>query len=199
MGVRTASAEPASTGWDTATTVMAFSAMGIELFSPRTFSSDPEVTTGWKARWHVSALAPIMTYATLAYLNEHNLKSSFAGQRPNCPDSALTNPACQSFGMFSTETFIAFSALGHGTGVFLADTLKWSHGEFHGGAFTLEVGVPFVLSVLTAVGRTAGDWESGGQVWGTAGVGLGVGLGLGVLYAMMQRPECGYTGNLICW
>jgi hypothetical protein len=36
-------------------------------------------------------------------------------------------------------------------------------------------------------------------VWGTAGIGFVTGLGLGVLYAAMQRPECGYTGSLICW
>jgi hypothetical protein len=56
-----------------------------------------------------------------------------------------------------------------------------------------------VLSVITAVGRTAGDWESPGQVWASAGVGFATGMALGALYATMQRPECGYTGSLICW
>jgi hypothetical protein len=187
------------TGWDTATTITSIAAMGIELLSPRTFSADPEVTTGWKARWHVSVLAPIMTLTTVAFLNENNLKRSFGGFRPGCGDYNKGGPGCESFGMLSTESLAAFSALGHGTGVFLVDTIKWSKGDFHGGAFTLEVGVPLVLAVITGVGRTAGNWETGAQVWGSGAIGFGLGLGLGALYSLMQRPECGYTGSLVCW
>ena len=47
------------------------------------------------------------------------------------------------------------------------------------------------------IGLTSGNWESGGQVWGSAGIGLGEGLGTGLLYSLMQRPECGYGGDLI--
>lgn len=199
-------------GWDTATSALAISAWALELLSPRTFSADPEVTTGWKARWHLSVLAPSMTLGALALLNEGYLKKMFSASRPGCddiPEEALrTDPEghptilpveCQTYGMLSTESILAFSALGQGLGVFIVDTTKWSNGQFHAGAFTLEVGVPAVLAILTAAGRSAGNLEDAGQVWGSAGIGLGLGLGVGALYALMQRPECGYTGSLLCW
>jgi hypothetical protein len=189
-----------SDGWDTATNIMALSSAGLQLVMPRVFYSDPEVTVGWKARWHVSVLAPSMTLATLALLNEQYLKDDFEGFRPGCDE---TNQGlieeCSSFGMLSTQSFLAFSALGQGTGVFLVDTIKWSGGRFNAGAFAGQVGIPLVLAVLTAVGRTAGEWETGGQAWASGGIGLLSGLGLGALYAALQRPECGYTGGLICW
>jgi len=188
-----------SEGWGTATTVMAASAMGLELLMPRTFYSDPEVTVGWKARWHVSVLAPSMTLATLALFNEVVLKDAFEGHRPGCRGSNQGGPGCASYAMLSTHSFAAFSAFGQGFGVFLVDTLKWSGGRFNFGSFTGNVMTPAVLSVITAVGRTAGDWEKAGQVWGSAGIGALLGLGMGALYSLAQRPECGYSGNLICW
>jgi hypothetical protein len=178
---------------------MAISAAGFELVMPRVFYADPEVTAGWKARWHLSVLAPIMTMASFSLLNEVTLKDSFAGHRPGCDETNQGTPGCTSFGMLSTQSFFAFSALGQGTAVFLIDTTKWSDGRFNAGALAGEVGVPLVLSIITAVGRGAGNWESGGQVWGSAGIGFGAGLGTGLLYAILQRPECGYSGNLICW
>jgi hypothetical protein len=188
-----------SEGWDNATTIMALSSAGLQLLMPRVFHSDPEVTAGWKARWHLSVLAPSMTLAAAALLNEQSLKDAFEGHRPGCDELNQGSPGCESYGFMSTHSFLAFSSLGQGTGVFLVDTIKWSEGRFNAGAFAGQVGIPLVLSVLTAVGRSAGDWETGGQVWGSAGIGLGTGLGMGVLYALLQRPECGYTGNLICW
>jgi len=188
-----------SESWSTATTITAVSAAGLQLILPRVFYADPEVTAGWKARWHVSALAPIMTIATLTLVNERYLKDEFAGHRPGCDETNQGMPGCTSFGMLSSPTILAFGAFGQGLGVFLVDTTKWSDGRFNAGAFAGQVGVPLVLSVITAVGRTAGDWESAGQVWGSAGVGAGVGLGMGLIYALAQRPECGYTGNLVCW
>lgn len=189
-----------SEGWHDATTITALSAMAVQLLMPRVFYSDPEVTVGWKARWHVSVLAPSMTLATLSLFNEQVLKDEFEGFRPGC-DEAIQGvvDGCTSYGMLSTPTFAAFSALGQGVGIFLVDTTKWSGGRFHVGAFAGNVFVPAALSVITAVGRTAGDWEEPGQVWGTAGIGLAIGLGIGALYASAQRPECGYTGSLICW
>jgi hypothetical protein len=183
-----------SSAWGDATTIMAISSLGLQLVMPRVFYSDPEVTAGWKGRWHVSALAPIMTLATLTLINEHHLKDSFASPRPGCDDTNTANPSCQTYGMFSSESFLAWSAFGQGTGVFLADTFKWSDGRFNPGAFTGEIAVPLVLAVVTSIGRTSGEWETGGQVWASAG-----GLGTGLLYSLMQRPECGYTGSLICW
>jgi hypothetical protein len=188
-----------SSAWNDATTIMALSSLGLELVMPRVFYSDPEVTAGWKGRWHVSALAPIMTLATLTLVNEHHLKSSFASPLPGCDDTNGSDYRCQGYGMFSSQSLLAFSAFGQGTGVFLGDTFKWSDGRFNAGAFTGEVGIPLVLAIITAVGRTAGNLESGGQVWASAGVGTLVGLGTGTLYSLMQRPECGYTGSLLCW
>jgi hypothetical protein len=188
-----------SEGWDTATTIMAVSSFGLQLVMPRVFHSDPEVTVGWKARWHVSVLAPTMTLAALSLANEQWFKDAFESFRPGCDENNQGQPGCESFGMLSTHSLLTFSYLGQGTGVFLVDTIKWSNGEFNAGAFVGNVGVPLVLSVLTAIGRTAGDWEDAGQVWASAGIGLGAGLGMGVLYALLQRPECGYGGGLICW
>jgi hypothetical protein len=188
-----------SGGWNTATTVLTLSAVGLNLLMPRVFYSDPEVTVGWKARFHLSVLAPTMTLAALTLFNEHTLKDSFEGFRPGCDESNQGLPGCEDFGMFSSHALLAFSAFGQGTGIFIVDTTKWSGGRFNVGAFAGNVAVPAVLAVITGLGRSAGDWESAGQVWGSAAVGFGVGLGIGALYAAMQRPECGYTGALLCW
>lgn len=188
-----------SRGWDSATTALALSAAGIQLVMPRVFYSDPEVTVGWKARWHVSVLAPSMTLAALALINEQWLKDAFKGHRPGCDEASRGLSECSTYGMMSSESQLAFSALGQGTGVFLVDTIKWSGGRFNGGAFAGHVGVPLVLSLLTAVGRSAGNLETAGQAWVGAGAGFVSGIGMGVLYALMQRPECGYGGSLICW
>ncbi|HKO53525.1 MAG TPA: hypothetical protein VJV79_37710 [Polyangiaceae bacterium] len=188
-----------SAGWDSATKIMALSSAGLVMIMPRIFYSDPEVTAGWKARWHVSVLAPTMTLAAFTLLNEVSLKDSFASYRPGCSAENQGLPGCESYGMFSSPSFLAGSAFGQGTGIFLVDTFKWSGGRVNGGALVGDVAVPLVLSVLTAVGRGSGNWETGGQAWGSAGLGLGAGLGMGVLYALLQRPECGYSGNMICW
>ena len=181
-----------SQGWKDATNIL--------LLMPRVFYSDPEVTVGWKARWHASVLAPSMTLIASGLVNEQFLKKSFKGMRPGCSDTNFgAVPECTDYGMFSTHSYLVGSALGQGLGVFLVDTVKWSGGRLNGGSLAMNVGVPAVLGVITTVGRTAGNWESGGQAWGSAGIGLAVGLGIGALYAAMQRPECGYGGDLICW
>jgi hypothetical protein len=188
-----------SDAWDTATTILTLSSVGLGLVMPRVFYSDPEVTVGWKARFHVSVLAPSMTLAAFALLNEHTLKDSFAADRPGCDDTNRELPGCEDFGMFSTHALLSFSAFGQGTGIFVVDTAKWSNGRFNVGAFAGHVAVPAVLAVITGIGRSAGNWESSGQVWASAGVGFATGFALGALYATLQRPECGYTGSLICW
>lgn len=188
-----------SEGWGDATNILALSAMGVELVMPRVFYADPEVTVGWKARWHVSVLAPSMTLATLALFNEQVLKDEIGGFRPECSDENQGSPGCTSYGFLSTQSFAAASAFGQGLGIFLVDTLKWSDGKFNFGAFAGNTAVPAILTVITTVGRTAGNWETGGQAWGSAGIGLVVGLGMGALYGATQRPECGYTGGLVCW
>jgi hypothetical protein len=188
-----------SASWNSATKVMALSSAGLVMIMPRIFYADPEVTAGWKARWHVSVLAPTMTLAAITLLNEVSLKNSLASFRPGCGDDNRDAAGCNSYGMLSSPSFLAFSSLGQGTGVFLVDTIKWSGGRLNGGALAGDVVAPLILSVLTAVGRGSGNWETGSQVWGSAGLGLGAGLGMGVLYAALQRPECGYSGGMICW
>jgi hypothetical protein len=47
--------------WETVTSITMVAGAATELLMPRLFYSDPEVTVGWKARWHVSVLAPAMT------------------------------------------------------------------------------------------------------------------------------------------
>lgn len=188
-----------SEAWDTATTVLTLSTVGLGLVMPRVFYADPEVTVGWKARFHVSVLAPTMTLAALTLLNEHTLKEQFKGYRPGCEEANMGIPGCEDYGMFSSHSLLSFSMLGQGLGIFVIDTTKWSGGRFNVGAFSGQVAVPAILSVITALGRSAGNWESSGQVWGSAGVGFATGFALGALYATMQRPECGYTGSLICW
>jgi hypothetical protein len=158
--------------WDTVTLVTALSSFGIELLMPRVFYSSPEVTVGWKARWHVSTLAPSMTMAALALLNETHLKDAFESARPGCEDLDPGSPGCETFGMFSTHTFTSFSALGQGAAVFIFDTTKYSDGRFNGGSLVGHVVLPLVLSTVTAVGRSAGDWETGGQVIASAATGL---------------------------
>jgi hypothetical protein len=187
-----------SDGWNRATNIMALSSAALQVLMPRVFFSDPEVTVGWKARWHVSVLAPSMTLLALGLFNEAYLKDEFAALRPDCENDTKFY-SCREYAMFSTQSMLAFSALGQGTGVFLVDTIKWSGGKFNFGGFMGNVGVPLILAVLTAVGRSTGNWESAGQVWGSAAVGAGVGLGMGAIYAIAQRPECGYSGGLLCW
>ncbi len=179
--------EARSQGWKDATNILTLSSLGVELLMPRVFYSDPEVTVGWKARWHASVLAPSMTLIATGLVNEQFLKDAFKGHRPGCSD------------MLSTHSYLVGSALGQGLGVFLVDTIKWSGGRLNGGSLAMNVGVPAVLGVITTVGRSAGNWETGGEAWGSAGIGLALGLGLGALYAAAQRPECGYGGDLICW
>lgn len=185
--------------WGTVSTITAVGALGFEAVMPRFFYSDPEVTVGWKARWHVSALAPVLTLGSLSLFNEFVLKDGFEADRPGCDDSNRGGPNCESFGMPSTHSFAAFSALGHGTAVFLFDTTKWSNGRFNGGSLAAHVGVPFVLGLITAVGRGAGEFESADQILAGGALGLGAGFLTGMTYALMARPECGYTGAMVCW
>lgn len=188
-----------SQGWKDATNVLTLSALGVQLLMPRVFYSDPEVTVGWKARWHASVLAPSMTLIAVGLVNEQFLKDSFKGHRPGCNAMTQGGLGCTDYGMLSTHSYLAGSAFGQGLGVFLVDTIKWSGGRLNGGSLAMNVGVPAVLGVITTVGRTAGNWESGGQAWASTGIGAALGLGLGALYAVAQRPECGYGGDLICW
>lgn len=182
--------------WDTITLVTAVSAASVELLMPRVADSLPERTLGWRARHHASILVPAAVLGGLVALNEFWLRPDvFESPRPGCDDDG--GPDC--FGLFSTHTLGSFAALGHGAAVFLVDTASSSNGKLNYWSLVGHVGVPFVFSTVTAVGRGVGNWESTGQILGSAGTGLGLGLLVGFAYATLQPPECGYTGALLCW
>lgn len=185
--------------WGTVSTITAVGSLATEALMPRIFYSDPEVTVGWKARWHVSSLAPVLTLTSLTLFNEFVLKDSFEAYRPGCDETNQGGPNCQSFGSPSSHSFAAFSGLGHGAAVFLFDTTKWSNGRFNGGSFAGHVAVPAVFSLITAIGRGAGDFNSADQIVIGGGMGLGFGFLTGMTYALMARPECGYSGAMVCW
>lgn len=182
--------------WETVTGVTVGIGAGSQLLMPRIFYRDPEVTVGWRARWHVSVLAPIMTQVGLTVMNERLLKDGFEGPRPDC--DGIGTPGCATYGMMSTHSYAAGAALGHGVSVFLFDTIKYS-GKFHGGAFVGDVAVPLVAGITTFIGRGVGNWEDGKQILAGGGAGLATGFLTGMTYALMQRPACGYSGAMICW
>lgn len=184
-------------GWADASTATAVAAGVSALLMPRVFYSSPEATVGWKARWHVSALAPVMTHASLALFNEVTLKSALGDPQPGCEEVGTVG--CTGFGLFSTQTYAATAALGHGVSVFIFDTMKYSGGRVHGGALAGHIILPLALTGITVAGRLAGNMESGEQVLATAGLGLVLGFAMGTLYSTMQAPNCGYSGSLICW
>lgn len=185
--------------WGTVSTLTTLSAVGSQLLMPRVFYSAPQVTVGWRARWHVSAMAPIGAHLGLVMLNEDVLKDSIEGFRPGCDETNQGQPGCGSFGMVSSHAFSSFAALGNGVGIFIFDTTKWSDGRFNGGAFAGHVGFPLLMASITAAGRSIGNHETGEQVFAGAAAGLTIGFLTGMTYSLMQTPECGYSGSLICW
>lgn len=190
-----------SAGWDTVSTVAMVVGMSSQVLMPRLYWSDTEVTIGYKARWHASVLAPTMFLVTTALFNELVVKPEITSFRPGCGQTNIGVPGCTSFGMPSTHTFVAFSALGNGAGIFLVDSLKWSEGRFNGLAIAGDVALPLVAAGLTYAGRVAGtpSQEHGDQALVGAAFGLGFGLLAGGAYALLQRPECPYGSGVICW
>jgi hypothetical protein len=186
--------------WKNVTGVAVIAAGATQLLMPRIFYPEPEVTVGWKARWHVSVLAPVMTLTALALINEYQFKDAIKAHRPNCSDEnhGLVSQ-CMDYSSPSTHTFAAFSALGHGVGVFLIDTTKWSDGRVNAISAVGNIGVPLIAGIVTYVGRGVGNWEKPSHNFTGAALGLTTGFLLGMTYALMQRPECGYSGALICW
>jgi hypothetical protein len=170
-----------------------------ELVMPRLFYSDPEVTQGWKARWHVSQLAPVLTLTTLTFVNEYALKDALKDPRPGCDDTNQGILNCATYGGLSTHAFGSGSFLGMGTAVWLFDMTKWSGGRFNGGSFAGNVAVPGILTAITWIGRGAGNFESTAQILEGGLAGLAFGFLTGMTYSLMARPECGYTGSLFCW
>lgn len=187
--------------WQTVSTVSMVMGMSSQVLMPRIYYSDSEVTVGWKARFHGSVLAPTMSLIGLALLNEYAVRPEITSYRPGCGPSNVGVAGCTTFGMPSSHTFVAFSALGHGTAVFLVDSWKWSDSRYHPGAIAGDVAFPLVAASLTIAGRVAGSpsQEHGDQAIVGAAFGLGFGLLAGGVYSFFQRAECGYGSGVICW
>jgi hypothetical protein len=194
--------------WDTVSNITMVLGAATVALMPRVYYNDPESTVGWKARWHISQLAPAMTLTVATLLVDIPIRDSIESTRPGCTldetNVAFPDSGCESFGGPSTQAFAAWSATGAGVGIFLMDTFNYSDGRFNVPSFIGNVIVPLSLAVITSVGRSVepGDseaFEDGGQ--NVAGVfpGLGTGLIVGLVYAGLQRPNCGYGNNIICW
>lgn len=183
---------------------------------PRVYYNDPEATVGWKARWHVSQLAPAMSLTALTLLMDGPIRDAVKNTRPGCtPEETLARldgSGCETWGGPSTQAFGAWSATGAGIGIFLVDTFKYSDGRFHLGSFIGNVAAPLTLSIVTSVGRSIDpgttstapngfhEYENWGQNLLAGGLpGLLSGAVIGVGYALLQRPNCGYGNNVICW
>ncbi len=195
------SAPPQDSTWQAVTTITAVSALATELVMPRVFytGSDSELTVGWKSRFHVLVLAPTVVLTGLTILNEYALKSAIGTKGPCSAAVGSNPPVCDGNETLSTQSFAGFSAFGQGAGIFVVDTIKWSDGKINVGSLVGNVVLPLALASVTAGGRVAGNWEDTGSVLLSSGVGLVIGAVTGVVYAMLVRPGCGYSGDLLCW
>ena len=172
-----------------------------QLVMPRVYYADNDETIGWKARWHVSVLAPVMTMTTLTLVSEYGIEPRLKKPRPGCDDTNAGGPGCTTYGMPSTHSEAAFGAFGHGTAIFLVDTLKWNNGRLNAPSLVVNVVVPFVAALVAGIARGAGSpaYEGTGQVLLGAGAGFGAGLITGGVYSLMQRPGCPYGSGVVCW
>lgn len=197
--------------WDVVSTVSMAIGAGTVTLMPRIYYSSPDATVGWKARWHVSILAPAMTMVGATLLVDYPIREAIESNKVGCTldDTYAATPylepdsGCETFGGPSTHAFASWGAFGAGTAIFLVDTFYYSDIEFHGGSFVGNVIVPLGAAIVTSVARSADGSgigpESTGQVVAGALPGFAVGALLGVGYAFLQEPDCGYGGYLICW
>ena len=197
--------------WNTVSNVTMVAGAVTVALMPRIYYSDPEATVGWKARWHVSVLAPAMTLTAATLLVDGPIRSAVESTRPGCTLEetvvAFPDSNCESFGGPSTQAFASWSATGAGLGIFLFDTIGHSDGEFHPGSFVGNVAVPLTLSIFTSVGRSVSNsdenidaYEDVGQnLLAGALPGFVIGILTGIAYAGLQSPHCGYGNNVICW
>jgi hypothetical protein len=195
--------------WGTISNVTMIVGAGIVTLMPRVYYNDPEATVGWKGRWHISMLAPVMSLTALTLLVDGPIRNAIKTPRPGCnldnTAAALPGSECESYAMPSTQSYASWAATGMGTGTFLVDTIKYSNGKFHVGSFFGNIGVPLILSVLTSVGRSIGNepvtfaHEDVGSIVVGSLTGFASGALIGVANSLLQRPNCGYGGSLVCW
>jgi len=193
--------------WDTVSNVSMGLGVASVTLMPRVYYSSPDATVGWKARWHFSSLAPVMSMVGTTLLVDQPIKDAIQSTRPDCSVdqtlARLEDSGCETFGGPSTHAFASWGAFGYGTAVFLVDTLRYSDGEFHAGSFVGNMLFPFSAAIMTSVARAQGgagiQHESTGQIIAGTLPGLGVGALLGLGYSMLQEPDCGYGGFVFCW
>ena len=195
-------------GWGTVSTISMLVGVGTVSVMPRIYYNDPEATVGWKARWHISQLAPIMTLTAATLLVDIPIKNLGEGTRPGCTveetESGFSGSNCESYGMPSTHSFAAWSGMGAGTAIFIIDTLVYSDAEFHAGSFVGNVIVPLAAGVMTSVGRGISGaefdaFEDPAQIGVGVAAGVITGFLTGLAYSLFQEPNCGYGNNIVCW
>ena len=109
-----------NTDWEIASTISMVIGVSTVTLMPRVYYNDPEATVGWKARWHVSQLAPALFLTAATLFLEFPLKNLIEGTRPGCTieetEAGFDGSNCESYGMVSTHSFAAWSAAGSGVG-----------------------------------------------------------------------------------
>jgi hypothetical protein len=196
-------------GLGTMSNITMVAGVAIVTLMPRIYYNDPEATIGWKARWHVSVLAPAASMLGLTLLVDGPIRDLAKWPRPGCTVET-TQPGtfgsgCETYGGPSTQAFASWGATGTGLGIFLVDTFKYSDSKFYAPSFIGFVAAPLTLSIITSLGRslegsTTFAFEDPVQnLLGGALPGLLLGMGIGAGYALLQRPNCGYGNYLICW
>jgi hypothetical protein len=193
--------------WDAVSTVtMAISVASVSLM-PRIYYSSPDATVGWKARWHASSLAPIMTMLALTWIVDEPLRDAIESPRDGCTaeqtKAQLPDSGCENWGSPSTHAFAAWGATGAGLVIFLVDTFKYSDGEFSFPSLLGNVIIPFSAAMVSSIARSADGSgigpEGTGQVFAGAIPGAVLGALVGLAYSFWQEPDCGYGGFVICW
>jgi len=195
------------TNWDAVSSVTMMIGVTTVSLMPRVYYSSPDATVGWKARWHVSALAPIMSMTGITLLVDGPIRDAIESTKDGCSlDQTLArlpDSGCETFGGPSTHAFASWGAAGAGITIFLVDTLKYSDMKFSVPSFIGNIILPTSMAILSSVARSADGYGLGpeitGQVIAGALPGLGIGALLGLGYSFMQEPNCGYGGSIVCW
>lgn len=193
--------------WDTVSSISMVIGVASVSLMPRVYYSSPDATVGWKARWHFSALAPIMSYTAATLLVDGPIREAIQSPKEGCTVdetlAQLPDSGCETFGGPSTHAFASWGAFGYGAVVWAVDTFHYSDFEFSTGSFIGNVAIPLTAAFLTSAARSADGRGLGpeglGQVVAGSLPGLGIGALMGLGYSLMQEPDCGYGGYLFCW
>lgn len=193
--------------WDAVSSIAMTIGVASVSLMPRVYYSSPDATVGWKARWHVSALAPIMTYTAATLLVEIPIRDAIQSPKVGCTVddtlARLPDSGCETFGGPSTHAFAAWGAFGYGAVVWAFDTFMYSDFEVHPASIVGNLAIPLASAFLTSAARSADGRgigpEDTGQVVAGALPGLGIGALMGLGYSLFQEPDCGYGGYLVCW